>query len=167
VVAGEAKGKWRGTVAVKLAISSQLEIGREEICGLLTMQNVNRELSPLVRMTVPPQWSDRPIYEWPVGRVLFSSWILLFGVLPIDRHTFFLQSTDRQQGFEEESRSLINNRWHHCRTIECNSASCRVTDVVEFQCRLPVLAHLLLPLYRLVFQHRHQVLKSHYNGRVA
>lgn len=74
---------------MKFEISSNLKISPEDVAGLLTMKGVNRELSPLIRMTAPSEWSSKPIFEWPSGRVLFSSWILLFGILPIDRHTFF------------------------------------------------------------------------------
>lgn len=77
---------------MKFEVSSNLEISSDEVSELLTMRGVNKELGPLIRMTAPSEWSDRPIYEWPVGRVLFSSWILLFGIIPIDRHKFFFQS---------------------------------------------------------------------------
>jgi hypothetical protein len=149
---------------MKLEVSSDLKISPEDVDGLLTMKGVNRELSPLIRMTAPPEWSGKAIYEWPSGKVLFSSWILLFGILPIDRHTFFFQSIDRQRGFAEASSSFTNKRWHHQRDINRNGASCRVTDIVEFQCRLPVLAYVLAPVYRFIFKHRHQVLRSYYGG---
>ena len=152
---------------MKFKVSSNLEIRPEDIDGLLTMDGVNRELSPLLRMTVPPEWSNIAIFEWPTERVLFSSWILLFGIFPIDRHKFFFQSTDRHRGFAEESKSLTNKRWHHRRDIDRNGASCRVTDTVEFQCRLPLLAYFLAPCYRFVFKHRHKVLRSCYGGSAS
>lgn len=152
---------------MKFEVSSNLEISPEDVGRLLTMAAVNRELSPLIRMTVPPEWSNIAIFEWPTGRVLFSSWILLFGIFPIDRHTFFFQSSDRHRGFTEESRSLTNKRWHHRRDIDRNGASCRVTDTVEFQCRLPLLAFILAPIYRLIFKHRHKVLRSYGGGSAS
>lgn len=151
---------------MKFEVSSNLEISPEDVDGLLTMKGVNTELSPLIRMTVPCEWSGKPIFEWPTGKVLFSSWILLFGVIPIDRHTFFFQSIDRQQGFAEASSSLTNKLWHHRREFTRNGTSCRVTDSVEFQCRLPLLAYVLGPVYRFIFRHRHQVLRS-FHGACA
>lgn len=111
-------------------ISSNLEISPEVVSELFTMKGVNRELSPLIRMTAPSEWSNKAIFEWPTGEVLFSSWILLFGILPIDRH----------------------------------ESSFKVTDTVEFRCRLPIFTFLLTPVYRFVFKHRHHVLRSAYGG---
>ena len=152
---------------MKFEVSSNLKISTEDVEGLLTMKGVNSELSPLIRMTAPSEWSSKPIFEWPTGEVLFSSWILLFGILPVDRHTFFLQSIDRQRGFVEASSSLTNKLWHHRRQINRNGASCRLTDTVEFRCRLPLLAHVLGPVYRFIFRHRHQVLRSFYGGSAS
>ena len=149
---------------MKFQVSSNLDLNPEDVMGLLTMDGVNGELGPFVHMTAPPEWSSKAIFEWPTGKVLFSSWILLFGIFPIDRHKFFLRSVDRQLGFTEESSSLTNKLWHHRRSIDSNGALCRVTDTVEFQCRLPLLAYILAPAYRFIFKHRHKVLRSHYGG---
>lgn len=151
-------------IRMKFEISSSLEISPDELSELLTMRGVNRELSPLIRMTAPAQWADRPIFEWPSGQALFSSWILLFGIIPIDRHRFFFRSIDRLRGFAEESSSLTNRLWHHRRDFDWHGTTCRVTDTVEFQSRLPVLAYILAPVYRFIFRHRHRVLRSHYGG---
>ncbi len=152
---------------MKFEVSSNLELSSEDVSGLLTMDGVNRELGPFVRMTAPPEWSNKAIFEWPTGKVLFSSWILLFGIFPIDRHKFFLQEVDRQRGFAEKSSSLTNKLWHHRREIDQTGASCRVADSVEFQCRLPVLAYILAPIYRFIFKHRHKVLRSFYGGSAS
>lgn len=152
---------------MKFEVSSNLKISPEDVTGLFTMKGVNRELSPLIRMTAPSEWSSKTILEWPTGKVLFSSWILLFGILPIDRHMFFFQSIDRQRGFAEASSSFTNRRWHHRRDINRNGASCRVTDTVEFQCRWPLLAYVLAPVYQFIFKHRHQALRSYYGGSAS
>ncbi|MEQ8714323.1 MAG: hypothetical protein RIC80_14990 [Cyclobacteriaceae bacterium] len=152
---------------MKFEVSSSLKIGPDDVDGLLTMKGVNKELSPLICMTAPSEWSSKPIFEWPTGKVLFASWILLFGILPIDRHTFFFQSIDRQRGFAESSSSFTNKLWQHRRDINRNGASCRVTDTVEFQCRLSVLAYALAPVYRIIFKHRHRVLRSYFGGSAS
>ncbi|MBC54241.1 MAG: hypothetical protein CMQ34_10465 [Gammaproteobacteria bacterium] len=152
---------------MKFEVSSNLKISPEDVDGLLTMKGVNTELSPLIRMTAPSEWLSKPVFEWPTGKVLFSSWILLFGIFPIDRHTFFFQSIDRQRGFAEASSSLTNKLWHHRRDIRRTGASWRVTDTVEFQCRLPGLEYVLAPVYGFIFKHRHQVLRSYYSGSAS
>tara|TARA_R110002049_G_scaffold229987_1_gene402124 strand:+ start:446 stop:898 length:453 start_codon:yes stop_codon:yes gene_type:complete len=149
---------------VKFEVSSNLNITPEEVKGLLTMKGVNRELSPFIRMTAPPEWSDKPIYEWPTDEALFSSWILLFGILPIDRHTFFFKRIDGQQGFAEASSSTTNKLWLHRREFVRNGDLCRVTDTVEFHCRLPILGYVLAPIYHFIFKHRHRVLRAQYGG---
>tara|TARA_R100001460_G_scaffold103387_1_gene148526 strand:- start:32 stop:490 length:459 start_codon:yes stop_codon:yes gene_type:complete len=152
---------------VKFEVSSNLKISPEDVSELLTMRGVNRELSPIIRMTAPADWSSKPIFEWPTGKELFSSWILLFGLFPIDRHKFFFREIDRLRGFNEASSSFTNKVWQHHREIVSNERSCRVTDTVEFQSRLPVLAYVLAPVYRFIFKHRHQVLRSYYGGKAS
>lgn len=152
---------------MQFEISSNLELSTEDVSSLLTMSGVNRELSPFIRMTVPPEWSSKAIFEWPTGKVLFSSWILLFGIFPVDRHKFFLQSVDRETGFAEDSCSLTNKSWRHRRRIDRTGAFCWVTDTVEFRGRLPFLAIILAPVYRFIFKHRHKVLRSYYGGSAS
>lgn len=141
-------------------ISSQLRLTHEELAGRFTMRGVNRELSPFVRMTVPAEWADIPIARWPTGTSLFTSWILLFGVLPVDRHRFCLRSVDDEGGFDEVSSSIINRSWRHRRLLSWAESDVTLTDRVDFTCRLPLMGHLLLPVYRAVFVHRHRMLRA-------
>jgi hypothetical protein len=124
------------------------------------MRGVNRELSPLVRMTVPAEWADIPISRWPTGMSLFTSWILLFGVLPVDRHRFSLRGVEADVGFDEVSSSIINRTWRHRRFVTSRESGVTLRDRVDFTCRVPLLGYLLLPVYRAVFTHRHRVLRG-------
>ena len=121
-----------------------------------TLADVNRELGPWVRMTVPDAWEGRAISEWPVGEELFVSWILLLGVLPIDRHVFGMTELRPGRGFDEQSRSLVNRYWKHTRDVVPINGGCRITDEIEFECRLPLLGYLLRPVYAGVFWWRHR-----------
>jgi hypothetical protein len=154
-------------IKVKFEVSSNLKISPDQISELLTMIGVNTELSPFISMTAPSQWVNRPIFEWPAGQVLFSSWILLFGIIPIDRHTFFFQSIDGNSGFSEESSSFTNKLWHHRRRIDWGGANYRVTDTIEFESRLPVLTNIFATVYRFIFRHRHKVLRSRHEGKAS
>lgn len=129
------------------------------------MAAVNAELGPWIKMTVPAPWHHRPIVQWPTETALFNSWILLFGVLPIDKHRFYLHSTNKATGFDERSTSIINKRWQHTRTAHPGNYGCTLTDTVTFESRLPFVAALLTPVYRLVFQRRHHYLRRCYAMR--
>ena len=142
--------------------ASDLAVDVDVILATLTLSGVNAELSPLVRMTAPAAFARRPLQEWPERQHLFTSWILLLGVLPVDRHAFYLHSVTPGRGFVETSSSTINALWQHERMIVPLAFGCRVTDVVEYRCRLPLLGYLLKPLYKLVFWRRHRYLRSRY-----
>ena len=131
------------------------------------MDGVNAELAPLVRMTAPESVSTSTIFDWPVQTELFSSWILLFGFLPIDRHRFFLESVDPQSGFRERSCSWVNAYWCHEREIVPSESGCRVTDAVEYKSRVPLMDFALEPVYRLVFWLRHRHLRRWYGQRAG
>ena len=142
--------------------SSQLAVPPERVLSELTMRNVNAELKPLATMTMPDEWADRPIAEWPVQQPLFSSWVLLLGLLPIDRHHMRMHRIIPEQGFEEDSSTSFNRFWRHTRHISKAAGGCQVTDSIEYQSRIPGLDILLRPIYALVFRRRHRQLKSKY-----
>jgi hypothetical protein len=142
--------------------TSDLPVTPEAFLSSLTLAGVNRELGPMIRMSAPAQWRDRPISEWPEERELFKSWIFLFGALPIDRHSFRLRSVVPGRGFSEASSSLVMKHWGHRRFVAGIEGGCRVTDAVEFDTRIPLLGHVLKPLYWLAFRLRHRNLARLY-----
>ncbi len=144
--------------------SSDLCVDAEDILPSFALRAVNAELWPLVRMTAPEPWANRPIVEWPVQKHLFDSWILILGVLPVDRHRFRLRSLTPSEGFVEASSSTINASWIHERKITPIQGGCRIVDRVEYNCRLAVLGYLLLPVYQFVFRRRHRNLRARYGG---
>lgn len=149
-------------------LSGNLPITAEEFLGSLTMSGVNRELGPLIKMTVPLGWLNRSILDYPTGQHLFHSWILLFGLLPIDRHSFFLESIDSSEGFvegfTERSSSIVNSQWLHERKVMATASGCCVSDTIEFQCRIPLVGYWLKPVYRGVFTLRQRKLHSIYTA---
>ena len=147
------------------SITSVLDLPVDEFLETLTMQGVNSELKPLVRMTAPAAFSGKSIFEWPVRQKLFRSWILLFGILPIDRHSFYFETINSGEGFAEHSTSWTNEYWSHERRIAAHSSGCRVTDTVSFKSRIPFVDKVLEPAYRLVFWLRHRNLRARYGGK--
>lgn len=146
----------------RFEVSSTLPLPATRFWDYATLADVNRELAPWVQMTAPVSWKDVPFREWPAGKPLFRSWILLFGFLPIDLHSFFLHAVHPESGFEERSTSLMNKRWWHTRLVEPNPGGCLVSDVVQFESRLPFMGTLLVPIYRAIFRSRHRTLRRKY-----
>ena len=113
-------------------------------------------------MTAPEAWRDKLITQWPAQQPLFSSWVLLFSVLPIDRHSFYCDAIDPASGFRENSSTWTNKHWQHQRTIREAQPGCEVTDTVQYESRLPLIGALFKPVYRWVFARRHQFLRRNY-----
>jgi hypothetical protein len=129
----------------------------------MSMAAVNAELSPLVHMTAPAQWQQCPLSQWATGGVLFRSTILLFGLLPVDVHSLRLEAVySGQRGFLERSSSWCNKQWQHERTTTPTRGGCVVQDTLTVQGRIPGMALVLMPIYKLVFRHRHRRLKALY-----
>ncbi len=146
------------------SFSSTPSVPAEEFLTTLTMAGVNAELHPLVRMTAPESFSARSILDWPQQQRLFQSWILLLGLIPIDRHTFFFEVIDAQRGFSERSTSWTNAFWSHERKVVAVGPGCRVTDLVGFKSRVPLVDIFLNPIYQLVFRQRHKNLRRRFSA---
>ena len=98
----------QGITVPKIEIESKIVGDPDQISSdLLTMRGVNYELLPIVKMSAPAEWANKPINEWPLGQEIFTSTILLFGLVPIDLHKFKLRNVDKSV-FQESSRSLMN-----------------------------------------------------------
>jgi hypothetical protein len=124
-----------------------------------TMAGVNAELMPIVRMTYPPERSALDVGVVVLGQRLFRSWILLFGVLPVDYDDLTLVRLTPGVGFAEESSMLSQRQWNHERVLEDASGACRVTDRVAFEPRVAWLGPVYLVIFRLLFHHRHRRLR--------
>jgi hypothetical protein len=146
----------------EFTIQSDLAIEPSKFWAKTSMDSVNWELAPIVRMTAPNEWKNCPIDRWEVGRELFKSWILLFGFIPIDRHSFRLEEICAESGFRECSSSWMNREWNHERRTVARRGGCTVMDRVAVAGRIPMLWALLMPIYKFVFRHRHRRLRRKY-----
>ncbi len=129
-----------------------------------TWRGVNAELMPLVRMTYP---AGRERIDARAEREPFVSWILLFGLVPIERHRVRLALFDGPgRRFHEHSSNWAARDWIHRRSVRQESLGARVTDRCAFDARIPCLAPLIALAYRLVFRHRHRRLREMYGTAV-
>jgi hypothetical protein len=128
------------------------------------MAGVNDELWPIFRMTHPPGL-DRLPDDAPTGVRLFRSWVLLFGILPVDYDDLTLVRVEPGRGFLESSRLLTSRRWEHERTIGAASPGSVLTDRITFEPRVRAAGPALFRITRSLFAHRHRRLRKAFGGR--
>ena len=127
-----------------------------------TFDGINDELMPLMRMTAPAHIRALDPSEVVLGERIFRSWVLLFGVLPIDYDDLALLRLEPGRGFHERSRMLSMSIWEHERWLTAEGDGCRVTDRLSFKPRLPGMGPLLERFIRMTFRHRHRRLRRHF-----
>jgi hypothetical protein len=126
-------------------------------------EGINAELGPLLRMTVPRGAESLDLHglePGPLGR----SWLLLFGLIPIDYDQIGLARIEPGRGFLERSTMLTQRLWEHERTIEADAGGATLVDRLAWEPRLPLPGRALRPLIATVFGHRHRQLRRHFGG---
>ena len=131
---------------------------------ITTIQGVNDELAPILRMTHPPGL-DRLPDDAPTGVRLFRSWVLLFGVIPVDYDDLTLVRIEPGQGFLESSQLMTARRWEHERTLEPLAGGTLLSDRIAFEPRIRPFGPVLFRVTRALFAHRHRRLRARFGGR--
>ena len=127
-----------------------------------TFEGINDELRPLMRMTAPPRIRALEPSDVVLGERIFRSWVLLFGVLPIDYDDLTLVSLEPGRGFQERSRMMSMRVWEHERTLTPEGDGCRLVDRLGLEPRLSGMGPLLERFIRITFRHRHKRLRRHF-----
>jgi hypothetical protein len=149
--------------AFEIRQASLLRASADEVWArAVTMEGVNDELAPWVRMTVPAHARGRTIESVPIGTEAFVSTLLAGGVLPFDRHRLVLVELAPCR-FLERSSSWLHRLWEHERTVEPRQDGCRVVDRVRVEPRLPV-GVLERHVVARIFAHRHRRLRERFHG---
>lgn len=145
--------------------STRLVVNAGELWTHITsMDGVNAELWPWLRMTFPsasnilsPQRIDPP------GVYLFDSWLLLLGIIPIDRHSLSLQAMVPPKRFYEVSKSWLQRQWIHDREISAlPEGGCILRDSVAFTPKLQIFKPLIAVAVRSLFAWRHRRLRARF-----
>lgn len=147
---------------IRLRFESRLAVPADAfLATALTMPGVNAELMPLLRMTYPAQYREIDAKQAPVNTLLFRSWLLLFGLIPVDLHAL---AFDRllDNGFDERSTSGLQKIWIHRRRVEPIDGGARVIDELEFEPRLAWLRGFDRFMVAQTFAHRHRRLRTRY-----
>lgn len=141
--------------------SSRLAAPAQEVWEHATsLSSIQAELRPLLRMTWPRAANgialDDP--DVPLHEPLFPSWILLFGLFPVDRMDLTLTEVGPGHRFVEESRPTLLRSWRHERGVVPDGAGCVVTDSLQLQA--PLFGGLVAWFVSLLFDHRHRRLRA-------
>lgn len=147
-------------------ISSALESSAAAVWARVsTAAGINEELAPWLRMTMPAAYADLRAPQVELGKRLFRSWILLFGLWPIDYDDLVLLSVEDGRGFHERSSMLSARVWEHRRSItDSGPGRCVLTDRIDFEPRFGLLGPVLWVVSRAVFRHRHRRLRQLYGS---
>jgi ligand-binding SRPBCC domain-containing protein len=149
---------------VEIERSTRLAAPAAEVWRHATsMAGVNAELSPIT-MSHPPDRTRLPD-DVELGRPLFVSTLRL-GPVPFDRHELTLVGLDPGRWFQEDSRSRLNRRWRHRRTVTPEGRGCIVTDRLEIDPRLPGAGRATRLLVGWIFDRRHRVLIRRFGRRL-
>jgi ligand-binding SRPBCC domain-containing protein len=127
-----------------------------------TFEGINDELRPWLRMTAPARVRSLDPSEVVLGERIFRSWVLLFGLIPIDYDDLALVALEPGRGFHERSRMMSMRVWEHERWLEPSGSGCRVADRLSFEPRLGGMGPLLERFVRATFRHRHRRLRKRF-----
>jgi ligand-binding SRPBCC domain-containing protein len=156
----------------ELTARSRLDAPAERVWErITTMVGVNDELWPLARMTHPPGVDRLDPELAELGEPAFRSWVLLFGLVPVDYDDITIVRLDPGRGFLERSRLGTQRLWEHERRIEPagdppsgGQAGCVLVDRICHEPRLPLGERAQTALFRQVFLHRHRRLRKRFGG---
>jgi len=147
---------------IDLTFQSRVELPSRGLWERInTFRRLNTELFPVLRMTCPAGFEDKPLEEFPVDRVAFSSTVLLLRILPIDRYRVRMLEVIPEAGFIESSESLFASRWRHSRSIAGKGEASVVIDRLEVDPRCPLSRPFVSILIRIIFGNRHKRLKGY------
>lgn len=156
---------------IRLSFDTHLRAPAADVWAVVsTMDGVNAELRPFVRMTHPAHLQSLADADDDLspGEVVFQSWLLAFGFLPIDRHALGLERIYEGEGFDEESTSWLQRRWRHERRVMPDpTGGCTVTDELTAEPRLALLAPVLRLVVSALFRHRHRKLARRFGSAAA
>ena len=143
---------------VQLTFKSKLAVPAEQSWQwAISVDGISTELRPLLKMTVPHHVKSLLGLEVRLGQRLFRSWLLLFGVIPIDRSDLTLVELDPGRRFIEQSPMLSMRLWRHERIVRAVVGGSTITDRLEFQPRFN--KRLTRWFIKKLFTHRHAVLR--------
>ena len=165
-----------------IQIKTILNISKTNLWNnISTFKGVNKELYPLLQMTCPDENIKLTkdlilIDENGYNNPLFTSYLLLFGFIPIEYDSICIVDVVEYSHFKERSSMLLMSEWNHDRVLvdveppvqsdtntNSNTDHVLVTDTLSFIPRLTFFGPILKYIVKFLFIHRHSRLIQQYN----
>jgi hypothetical protein len=133
-------------------------------------EGINDELRPWLAMTMPSGLRGKTIEDIEPGMRAGRSWILLFGLLPVDYDDIGITELDPGRRFLERSTMLSMRFWEHERAVEpLGDGACTITDRLGFELRRPLSAipgseRVARAIVAALFRHRHRRLAARWGA---
>lgn len=144
---------------IDLRFTSELNIPPAQVWQWITdVQLLREEMAPWLWMSVPKGLNSLADVQVEPGQVLFTSWLWLFGFLPLGTSRLTLLTMEPGLGFVEQSPMTGMRLWRHERRLEDLPGGTRITDTLRVEALLP--AFIVRPFLTLFFRSRHRALRS-------
>lgn len=142
-----------------LRFSAELNIPSTQAWQWITdVQLLREEMAPWLWMSVPKGLNSLADVQVEPGQALFTSWLWLFGFLPLGTSRLTLLTLEPGRGFVEQSPMSGMRLWRHERRLEVLTGGTRITDTLHVEPLLP--AFIVRPFLTLFFRSRHRALRS-------
>ena len=157
---------WRTTVSVRSSVPAPAARVWERATSV---EGINHELGPWLKMTVPRGLKDVTLETAPRGVTLGRSWVLFLGIVPVDYDDLCLAELEPGLRFLERSRLASMKVWEHEREITDDGTVSVVTDRLTFEPRLllrivPGSERVAAAIVRRLFEHRHRRLVRYFEA---
>ncbi|MHA6494192.1 hypothetical protein ACX0MV_13220 [Pseudomonas borbori] len=143
---------------IELRFESTLKASPDIVWRWITdVSCLRAEMRPLLWMSMPREVRNLEDVDVKPGQPLFTSWLWLFGCLPLGTSRLTLLELHPGVGFVEESPMTGMRLWRHQRRIEAQGGGTRVIDELSVDPLLPALV--VKTFLRLFFSSRHRALR--------
>jgi ligand-binding SRPBCC domain-containing protein len=147
-------------LAISLRFESTLKSDPSQVWRWITdVRCLRREMRPWLWMSIPFGVRNLEDLDIQPGEPLFTSWLWLFGLLPLGVSKLTLLELTHGVGFIEQSPMTGTRLWRHERRLEsADNGGTRVIDQLTVE---PLLAAWLVRGFlRLFFASRHRALRA-------
>ena len=144
---------------MKLYFESKLNVTADTLWQwIISKKGINTELSPILKMTSLDRFNIKHKDQLKLGQPMTISWIMLFGIIPIDRSKITLMAIEEGKYFIEQSPMIGMKLWRHKRSItEFATKGSVLIDELDFEPRF--FKSVIIWFIKKLFENRHQQLK--------